>query len=198
MHSPLFKFQNFLPLSTFILFFSSFCTLSVCSQFCFEVLCCSVRTEIYFARLLLTLLPLWSCSNAHLWHPFFDFTFIFATLYFIYKYLVIVIFYGMPSAWSFLPGSWWNSMLLHRGWLWQNCLQELPLTMGSVGSGFCVCLQPYWSCKIPHRAAPLPGTPWRTVTKEWGMTPVAPPLCCLSAKLWICADIPMFHHPFVF
>lgn len=36
--------------------------------------------------------------------------------------------------------------------------------MKSTGSGLCVCLWSYWSSKIPHRAAHLAGTPWRTVT----------------------------------
>lgn len=63
-----------MALLTLLLFFSSFCTHSVCCQFCFEVLCCSVRREIYFAWLLLAVLPLWRSGNVHLWQSLLRFS----------------------------------------------------------------------------------------------------------------------------
>lgn len=190
MHCPLLRFQTFVALLTLLLFFSSFCTHSVCCQFCFEVLCYSVRREIYFSWLLLALLPLWRSGNVHLWQSLLRF-----------------------SSLSFLP----LHTLYISVWSLLFSLESLQLSHFSLGTGvlgvkcFCTeggcdktvcksCLLQWglWGQPVPDPTDPagfptehLPGTPWSTVTKEWGMTSAAP-------SLWICTDIPMFHHPLVF
>lgn len=184
----LFKFQIFVPLSTFLLFFSSFCAHSLCCQFCFRVLCYSVRREIYLAWLLLALLPLWRCGNVHLWQPLLRFC----------LFLFLPLHTSYTSIWSLLFSL--ESLQLGHFCLgiWAFGIQcfcteggcDKTVSPGAPSYNEVCGVRPLpvpAVLLIPHRAAHLPGTPWRTVTKEWGMTPAAPHLCCLSTKPWICS-----------
>lgn len=173
----------------------------MCCQFCFEVLCCSVSAEIYFAWLVCALLPLWGCGNAHLWHSVL--LFYFYSCHYIFYIKVSGHCYFLWNPFSWVISAWeLVEFFCTEGWLWQNSLQELPLTWGLWGQGF-VC-----ACSPTDPAGfPFAGNPWRTVTKEWGLTPAAPPnsesalpFPCFITPLCfrcICSDWWLFNLPLV-
>lgn len=95
-------------------------------------------------------------------------------------------------------------------------LQCLSLTMRSMGVHLSMCLQSYWFCKVPHRAAHLSGahqgmgtyvrndpccslalylvasTAKNTLKLPWHF-------CCLTLQIRMMSVlVSMFRHPFVF
>lgn len=196
--SPLLKFQSFVPLSTFLLFLSSFCTNSVCCQFCFEVLCCCVMREIYLAWLLL---PLWRCSNVHLWQSVLGFyVLLFLPLLTLYVNIWSLLF----SLESLQLGPFClgvGALGIQRFCTEGGCnktVSKSSLTQWSLrGQAFACACGPTDPARFPTEQPlwlELLGEQW----PAWGTTPAAPPLRCLSTKLWIRVDVSVFHRPFVF
>lgn len=115
--------------------------------------------------LLLAPLPLWRCGNIHLWQSLLRFCLLlFLPLNTSYKsasghsYFLWYPFSWVSSAWEF--GLLEYNAFAERVAVTKLCLQELPLTMRSVGSGLCLCLQSYWFPTEQPIFLELPGEQW--------------------------------------
>lgn len=218
---PHFKDPNLTIFSRVALLFSTFspfkisilCTtfnLSIISQLLLYQLCVLPVLlwspllfchEIYLAWLLLALLPLWRCSNVHLWQSVLGF----------YLLLFLPLLTLYVNTWSLLfslESLQLGPFCLGVGALGIQCfcteggcnktVSKSSLTQWSLrGQAFTCACSPTDPARFPT------GQPiWLELLGEqwpaWCMTPAAPPLRCLSTKLWIRVDVSVFHRPFVF
>lgn len=155
-------------------------------QIRFELLCCSVRRDFYFAWLLLAFLPLWRCDNVHLWTqsvPRF-YLFLFLTLHTLSINIWLLLFY---------PKS------LHLGYLClrikalgikhfapkvatKNCVSKASLLQWSLWRQiFAYAYSPTDSVRFPTEQ-PICLEIFGEREPTWEITPVTPKLSTLLPK----------------